>query len=200
LLAVGATVCALSGAARADGDPASDYLLAQNVFLPVAQTVDPGEAQRLTTALRDANAAGFRIKVALIAQPSDLGSVFQLFDKPQMYAEFLGQEIFYVYRGPLLVVMRNGLGLSRGGKPEPRLQRSLIGLRPGESATELARVGTTAVVRLARTAGHPITAPPETSSGDNRASDRVKIAALAVTAAVIAVAIGWFRRSRLAAQ
>ena len=43
---VTACLCAPAGA-RANGDPASDYLLAQNVFLPFTTKIDNNEVQRL---------------------------------------------------------------------------------------------------------------------------------------------------------
>ena len=49
----------------------------------------------------------------MIASPTDLGSVTELWRQPQNYARFLAQELSLLYRGPLLVVMPNGYGRYR---------------------------------------------------------------------------------------
>ena len=111
ILAVLAVAClCLPAAARADGDPASDYLLVQDVFYPFQVAIDPAAREGLDTTVKAAAASGFKIRVALIAHNYDLGSVPQLFEKPQPYAEFLGQELAFVYPGRLLVAMPNGYG------------------------------------------------------------------------------------------
>jgi hypothetical protein len=170
-------------AARADGDPASDFLLFRDVFLPYNADLDKDTIARLETVVRDARERNFTIRVALIAQPYDLGSVFQLYRMPQRYAQFLGQELAFKYRGRLLVVMPNGFGYGEGGKPNPHLAGALDGLRPpGRDPTALAEGAVTAVLRLAAAAGRPLPPPPKGSGGGSEARDRVTIAA--------AVAIG----------
>src|SRR3984957_15955736 len=73
-LAVGLAVVS-GGVARADGDPASDYLVANQVFLS-SQSTSPLPAQRqLVAAVAAANRAGFAIRVAVISGNYDLGSV-----------------------------------------------------------------------------------------------------------------------------
>src|SRR5262249_32939194 len=104
VVAIAALVTAFAAApARADGDPASDYLLNQNIFV----TYDAPSTQ-LTLALQRATdavyAAGDRIKVALIFNAADLGAIPSMFDKPSDYARFLGIELGLWYAGPLLVV------------------------------------------------------------------------------------------------
>src|SRR5439155_11165503 len=107
------------GLARADGDPASDYLLSQDVFVPFDAKIPSASAGRLSRLLQEAKTHGYPIKVALITTPFDLGAVTPLWGQPQRYAQFLGQELYFVYRGRLLVVMPNGYGISRAGKPVP---------------------------------------------------------------------------------
>ncbi len=46
--------------------------------------------------------AGFPIKVALIASPTDLGVIPNLFGRPQSYASFLDQEISFQGKQRLL--------------------------------------------------------------------------------------------------
>ena len=77
------------------------------------------------TVVARANDAGYPVKTAIVNTAFDLGTVVDLFGKPQEYAEFLGNELGYVYQGHLLIAMPDGLGLShRGGKPDP--QRTLV--------------------------------------------------------------------------
>src|SRR6476646_2977705 len=134
--------------ARADGDPASDVLLAQNLFLP--PDVPTASALPLDAVVRDAKAHGYPIRVALIGSTYDLGSVGVLFRQPKQYARFLGTELSLVYKGRLLVVMPNGLGVSQGGKLLPADQSVVDRLpAPGTSGAAIAETATRAVIRLA---------------------------------------------------
>ena len=74
VLALAATLVLVSGGvARADGDPASDYLVANQVFL-TSQSTGTSPAQRqLVAAVAAANRAGFAIRVAVISSAYDLG-------------------------------------------------------------------------------------------------------------------------------
>src|SRR5437588_283728 len=75
--------------ALADGDPASDYLPLQGYYTPYAGVSKP-LTDALAEVVKETRAAGYPIKVAVIASPTDLGSVPNLFGQPQQYAEFLG--------------------------------------------------------------------------------------------------------------
>ena len=72
--------------ARADGDPASDVLAAQPLFLPQDAAVSSTQAAQLEQLLRNSSRAGYQIRVALIASATDLGSVTELWRQPQTYA------------------------------------------------------------------------------------------------------------------
>ena len=87
LSALAALRCCGPRAARADGDPASDVLLGENVFYPYAPPVSPALQKTLNAETAAAKAAGFPLKVALIAAPVDLGVIPDLFGKPQQYAD-----------------------------------------------------------------------------------------------------------------
>jgi hypothetical protein len=196
LVVVTVYLCAPS-AARANGDPASDYLLAQNVFLPFATKIDRKEVQRLDALLRDSHNAGFPIRVALILSPSDLGTAFSLFGKPQKYAAFLGLELSFVYRDRLLVVMPNGYGYAVNADPDPKASTVLKKLpTPGQDATKEVQAAIVAVQRLAASEGHRLAA---LKSGGSAGRDRLTIAA-AVTAgiALIAAFVLYRRRERTA--
>jgi len=70
LLAAVAGALLSASVARANGDPASDYLLTQNVFLPFTQTIDQNEVKRLDALLKEANRQHYRIRVAIILSPA----------------------------------------------------------------------------------------------------------------------------------
>jgi hypothetical protein len=194
LVVVTACLCA-PAAAHANGDPASDYLLAQSVFLPFTTKIDNNEVQRLDALLRESQKAGFRIRVAVILSPSDLGTAFSLFGKPQKYSAFLGLELSYVYRDRLLVVMPNGYGYTLNADPDPKATAVLKKLPPpGRDATKEVEGAIVAVQRLAAAEGHRLAVP---KGGSSASRDRLTIAA-AVTAAIalIAAFVLYRRRER----
>jgi hypothetical protein len=184
LVVVIVCLCAPS-AARANGDPASDYLLAQNVFLPFTTKIDQNEVKRLDALLRESQKVDFPIRVAVILSASDLGTAFSLFRKPQKYAAFLGLELSFVYRDRLLVVMPNGYGYAVNADPDPKATAVLKELpAPGANATKEVQAAVVAVQRLAASAGHRLAAP---KAGGSTSRDRITIAA-AVTAAIALIA------------
>jgi hypothetical protein len=196
-IALALACLALPASARADGDPASDFLITRSVFLPYYAKIDDKAVERLETVVQDAAERRFKIKVALIAQPYDLGSVFQLYRKPQQYAQFLGQELAFAYGGRLLIAMPNGFGYAEGGTPNPRLAKALSGLPPpGRDPTKLAEAATTGVQRLAAAAGRPLP-PPEVGDGTSETRDRVVIAAAVALGLVLVGGLAMLRRLRL---
>jgi hypothetical protein len=116
LVLVGALV--LAAAASADGDPASDVLLSQDSFTPYPPP-SAKAAKTLADAIAAASADGDHIKVAVIGSKTDLGAVPSLFGQPRKYARFLGAELAFFYKGPLLVVMPSGFGFAENGKAVP---------------------------------------------------------------------------------
>ena len=181
--------------AAANGDPASDVLLTRWVFIPFQAPVSEPVAEQLETVVQRARRAGYPIKVAIIGAPIDLGTVPSLFGRPPVYAKFLGEELTFLYKGRLLVVMPNGYGYYDGrgrSGPENRVLRTL---RAEEGADELVQSATRAVARLAAANGHPVAVPPLPKEGlGGRAL--LLIAGL-LAAALLAFAIGlavWLRR------
>ena len=144
-----AAIAALSApVSRADGDPASDTLLEQSVFFPYSA---PSQAARLALqqAVGGVYAHGSRIKVAVIYDQTDLGSLSSLFDHPDDYAHFLGIELGLWYVGPLLVVMPAGFGIYDGGRSTAAEEAVLRSLRVDASSPDgLTQSATTAVQRL----------------------------------------------------
>jgi hypothetical protein len=196
ILLVLALLLVAAPAARADGDPASDYLLGEPTFIPPDAGVPPAYAKQLTSILADAKARGKEIRVALIAKPYDLGSVGILFGKPKEYGLFLGQELTFVYRGRVLIVMPSGFGYSRDGKRVPAADAVLAQLpAPGKGGAALASAATQAVSRLT---GVPVPPVEGGTSGPSQTAERVLI--VAVTALVVAgiVAFRLLRRRRRA--
>ena len=175
--------------ARADGDPASDVLSGQTVFLPQDAGSSPKQQAQLGALLRAAQRSGYPIKVALIASSSDLGSVGELWRQPDNYALFLGQELSLVYRGRLLVIMPNGYGLYTHGGPVAAERSALTRLRaPGVGG--LAAAALTTIQRLAAAAGHRLSVPDSAvaSGPSSSSSDTVPWIVFAIGAALIALA------------
>src|SRR5204863_3392116 len=109
LLAVVTAALAGTAAAGANGDPASDTLLVQDLFIPY-EGISTGSEKEIKDALALSKQRGHPIRVALIASKSDLGLVPGLWRKPQPYAKLLWNEMAFSYRGPVLTVMPNGIG------------------------------------------------------------------------------------------
>jgi len=153
--------------ARTDVDPASDVLLLQDAFLPYSPKVCTQLSDTLDRVIKQAKAAGFPMKVALIASKRDLGGAVFLWGKPNGYAKFLGQELGIYGKGVgknfktnlrLLVVLPQGASLYRSGVDAAQPIKGIDLTSAGDS-NGLARAAITAVARLATEAGHPIPAP-----------------------------------------
>jgi hypothetical protein len=180
--------------AQANGDPASDYLLTQNLFLPFTTSIDRGDVTRLEGLLKNAKEQNFPIRVAVILSPSDLGTAFSLINKPQKYAEFLGLELAFVYRDRLLVVMPNGYGYAVNGKPDTKASAVLAKLPPpGRDATKEVSAAIPAVQALAAANGRHLVVP---KSGSSETRDRITIAAATVAALALIAALVLYRRQR----
>ena len=191
--------------ARADGDPASDYLVTNQVFLTSeSAAISPAE-QRLLAAVRSANRAGFAIRVAVISNEYDLGSITALWRRPSIYARFLGIELSEVYGQRLLVVMPNGFGFNWRGHSTASAYRLLAAVPPGTHGNGLALAAQRAVRRLAAAAGVPL-APTARDSGRSARGGGADVPAIIgaaggalVVLAAIAFVIGRARR-RLVVQ
>jgi hypothetical protein len=182
-------------AARADGDPASDYLLTVDVFLPFDAKLPARSAQQLTGLVKEARAQGYPIKVALIAGRYDLGSVVSLYGQPQHYAAFLGQELSLVFQGTLLVVMPQGYGVYRHGRPTAAEQHRLAALpTPAARHVDVATAAVPAVQAVAAAAGRTLSLPQAVAQSTTR--DRIKIAVGGLALVLVAAAAVLLRRRR----
>ncbi len=186
LLAVAATLGWAPVPARADGDPASDVLATQTLYLPQDAGVPAARQAQLGALLSDAARAGYRIRVAVVASPADLGSVTALWRQPQNYARFLGQELGLVYRGPLLVVMPDGYGLYHAAATR---------LAP-PAAAQLGTAAIGAVERLAAAGGHDVALPPARAASAAEASSAIPWLVFAIGIALIALAWAGSLRAR----
>jgi hypothetical protein len=167
LLLVAALAAVAAGAAWADGDPASDVLYLQDVFITYSKP-SPDVAAALTAEVAKANAAGYRIKVAVIATVTDLGSVPSLFNQPGIYARFLGTELGAFYTKKLLVVMPSGFGVYDNGLPTAADEAVLAGVTiAGPDQDSLTRAATEAVQKLAAAA--------EPALGKDRVPPKLKL-------------------------
>jgi hypothetical protein len=145
-VAIGAAAAAAP--APADGDPASDVLLFQNVYLP-AQAPSRAASNALESTASAVYRRGDRVKVAIVYDQSDLGSIPSLYGDANGYARFLGLELGLWYAGPLLVVMPDGLGVYDGGRPTSAAEAVLQSIRVASSTPDdLTRSATAALEAL----------------------------------------------------
>jgi hypothetical protein len=184
--------------AHADGDPASDVLIGENVFYPYSPAVSAPLQNKLNAEAAAAAHAHFPIKIALIGSPTDLGAIPVLFDKPQQYAKFLEQEISFLgHRPQLLVVMPDGYGV-QGLNPAATAAIASLAKPAGHRTNDLANAATTALRVLAAAAKHPINANDTFSAagnGGHSATLLVIVMALAAVA-VAAFVLGFRARHR----
>jgi hypothetical protein len=182
--------------ARADGDPASDVLLGQDVFLPYS-SISPTIQRRLFATVAAAKSAGYPIKIALVGAKTDLGVLPSLFGKPESYARFLSGELTGVVAEPVLVVMPAGFGLALEGNA--RSTTPLHGIAIGPGTDGLGTAALTATQRLAAAAGHPLpagAATADSSLGASSATIRHAVIAIAVLALIAAAGIAGALRAR----
>jgi GNAT superfamily N-acetyltransferase len=167
LVAALALLLAIPAVARADGDPASDVLLAQDVFFPYAPATAPRLGNALTALLARTRESGYPMKVALIESEGDLGANADLFGRPLEYANLLAEELRTLRHGRaggeelhLLVVMPTGFsGWGLGDRVNEALEP--VRIDAAAQSDGLARAAIEAVARLASVNGHRSRIPPE---------------------------------------
>ncbi len=197
MVAVLAFSATLSANAWADGDPASDVLADQTVFIPAGRGIPPTDQARLEAIIHSADRHGVPVRVALIAARSDLGAVTQLWREPAQYARFLGIELSNVFSGTLIVVMPNGYGvwIVGRGSSTAALQKagsSLIGAPLPRTGQATAAAAVVAVRRVAAAAGHPLPNPQVRELTSARSSTGMGPVAWGVLAAgALLIAAAW---------
>jgi hypothetical protein len=177
-----------SSPAQADGDPASDVLAQQSLFLPQDAGFGVPRQLELSQFVREAARSGYPARVAVIASPADLGSVTALWNRPQLYARFLGQELALVHRAPVVVVMPSGVGVNLPGRPPAAAPPAAVADLRVTASDDLAMVAITAVQRLAAGAGVHLAAPVARSRSAPADAGPAPWIALGVGAILIAIA------------
>lgn len=186
-------------AALADADPASDVLYSQKVFYSYDQLPSDAAQKRLNQVVASATKAGYPVRVALIANPADLGGVTALWGKPHQYARFLSLELGFVYKGSLVVVMPAGLGYARNGKSSTSADALLRSVRVENGNDAQANAAVAAIAKLARASGHTIDVPPQTADGSGGGGSSWRNRLIILLAALVLaqlVAAGWVLRRR----
>jgi hypothetical protein len=174
-------IVASARVASADIDPASDVLLQQDIFVPYEPAVCTEEKKALLAATRKTKAAGYQLKVAIIASQIDLGGAPEFFGHPTPYAKFLGRELatFGPHGGlknriHLITVMPQGWGLYQ---VDPRASSVVQSIRipSGAGPSELTRAAIRAVPKVATAAGHPTSTVKVPSGCSHKSSTPVWI-------------------------
>lgn len=205
LVALALVCCSNPTPAHADGDPASDVLVSQSLFLPGDAGSTLRQQSELAQLLSAARRSGYQLRVAVIASPADLGSVTELWRRPASYASFLGQELSLVFRGTLLVVMPDGFGLYGPGAGAPAQRAALAGVgtggaagggATGDGAPTIGATAISAVQRLAASAGHPLRVSAIVTRSAPGSTDIAGLITLALGAVLIALAWAASLRAR----
>ena len=179
--------------ARANGDPASDVLPVNQVFLPFEAPISKQAADELNKTVASASSKGYKIRVAVIAFSGDLGTARSLWGHAQSYAKFLGAELAFAYTGRLLIAMPSGFGFYNGKKPVANELRVLKHVPRGKIPTALTQSAAAAVRALAAADG--ITVPkPSTKSTATR--DRLILGAAVLAFLLVLAVPGRFVRRR----
>ena len=149
--------------ARADGDPASNVLIAGTVFVGFGSPTSTPEVRELLELTAEAQRKGLPIRVAVIREVTDLGAVPTLFGHAQRYATFLGQELRFVYHGTLVVVMGGapcGIGVfGPGATPAAKAAVKGPTVPVAGDAADVAVIASTAIRRVSAASGHVLTTP-----------------------------------------
>lgn len=182
------------GVARADGDPASDVLVSQPLFLPGDGGLTVRQQRELAALLAAARRSGYPLRVAIIASQTDLGSITELWRQPASYARFLGQELSLVYHGTLLVVMPNGFGLYGPGAAATAQRSALPAGEAGSPGPQLGNGAISAVRQLAQAAGHPLRIGAISTRAPSSTTDYWAVIALAL--GVVLILLAWIASVR----
>jgi len=177
-------------AARADGDPASDFLITEQVFYSYYSNVPKATLKQLQTTVADANKKHFTIRVAVITSPYDLGSLSALWQKPQPYCRFLSLELAFAYKGRLLVVTPNGYGYVDKTKPVPATLALLRTVPIGKKTDGLLLTADKAVRLLAAKARVRLPAAAASPTGGGGSGSSMDTVVIAIAAAIGAVLVG----------
>jgi hypothetical protein len=199
LVAAAAALVAVP-AARANGDPASDVLITNQVYIGPEVPISNADRDTLVKTVAAANERGYPIRVAMITFTSDLGTAVSLWRRPRDYAKFLGSELAFVYTKPLLISMPSGFGFYHGRKPVAKEERVLARVRAGKTPSALTQSTAGAVRELA--AANGVDVPAYSPGGGHDWRDRAIIAGagLVVVGLIAAAVVRRLSRGRREAQ
>ena len=199
LLAIVLIAASCPAAAQANGDPASDVLITDDVFLPYDQP-SGDQVAKLRRVVASSRSAGQPVRVAVISSPRDLGAVANLYGHPQEYANLLATELQNPvepgargHREELLIVMPAGFGTKN---VPAEVDHKLRGVELASDAGPDALVAAAGwgVQELARASGKPIREEFDKPKGDSGGGGAlvtvlIVLALLAVVGALIAVRV-----------
>jgi len=192
-IALVAAAC-FPAAAFANGDPASDVLLTDTVFLPY-ETPSGDQEAKLRRVVDAARANGRQVRVAVIHSPRDLGAVANLYGHPQEYANLLTRELQNPVepgaRGhseELLVVMPAGYGTKNVPRDADRMLRG-VELASDASPDELTAAAGWGVQELARAGGRPIREEFDKPAGEGGGGAVVAVLVIVGLVALVAVLV-----------
>jgi hypothetical protein len=162
-----AALAAFAPAALGDADPPSDVLLLQDVYYPYQPPVSDKLRRTLDSVVAQSKKAGYTVKVAMVESPVDLGAIPQFFGRPAAYAPFLGREIAFKSKDPLLVIMPAGMATYN---VTAKAQQAIQGIKVDASkqSNGLVAAAIQAIPRIATASGHPVAAVPVPSTGGGK--------------------------------
>jgi hypothetical protein len=194
-----AALILVPSSALADGDPASDVLLASTLYTPVGQKISPPVQQQLQRTIIEADAAGLRVRVALILDRTDLGAVPQLFGHPAKYVRLLAAELYYAWKDTVIAVQPSGIGVQniKPLAPAQTLADSIHVAQPA-TADALARAADTAIRKLAAQKGLKLGASAPASSSGQRSTTPYVVGAVVIAILAVALAVQLNRRMKRA--
>ena len=152
-------VSATAPAALGDADPPSDVLLLQDVYYPYQPPVADRLRRTLDGLVAQSQKAGYPVKVAMVQSQVDLGAIPQLFGRPADYAPFLGREIAFKTKAPLLVIMPAGIATNNvSAKAQQATQP--VKIDQSQKSNGLVAAAIQAVPKMATASGHPVASVP----------------------------------------
>jgi hypothetical protein len=196
--------------AFAHGDAASHYLETGSLYPSFAAQPSEAVELQLIGLLDAAQAKGYPLKVALIADETDVIDMPAMLRHPQQYADFVVAQLKGVgvpVDAPVLVVSPAGIGTAG---PQPSGALAGLDVPAGASVEALATVAQAAVRQAAEASGHalpanvppaavPAVAPSDTGSGSGSGYDLSGLTPILVFAAIFGSALAFYEgRSRLA--
>jgi cytochrome oxidase Cu insertion factor (SCO1/SenC/PrrC family)/thiol-disulfide isomerase/thioredoxin len=210
VLLIGALIACVAllvpAGALADGDPGSDELVYQHLFIgpddniPAAEQVQLGKLLNATIALKAP------VRVAIIGKRDDLGSITPYFGEAATYAHYLGTELELAYSGRLLVVMPQGvasfwfkhdkgtsLTVPSGASPGQLVHAAAAGVAKLEAAAGITGAALTQAARSAGVTSAAISqahASPTAAIASTAASrSRAKPSATSVSPVIVVVGL-----------